>query len=104
MLATVVLLGLTLLACPEPGTATAEATYPGVLLGDSVNVRAGPGSAYEVVAQLPGGSRVTVLGEAFGWLLIRPATDLNVYVSHELVEQKGDGIAVVTRDRVNLRA
>src|SRR5438477_490264 len=76
----------------------------GVVLGDSVNLRAGPGTAYEVVAHLKGGTRVEVLGEAFGWLLVHPAIDLTVYVSREMVELKGDGVGLVTRDRVNLRS
>jgi uncharacterized protein YgiM (DUF1202 family) len=98
---------------PSPGplatTATAAALrgdmpYRGVVLGDSVNVRSGPGTAYDVVLQLTGGCEVEVIGEAFGWLLVRPAAQVRVFVSRDLVEPKGDGIAVVTRDRVNIRS
>jgi hypothetical protein len=100
-----------LLACPEPCAVTpaaavyrAEQAGAGVVLGDSVNLRAGPGTAYEVVGRLGGGERVAVLGEAFGWLLVRPASPVKVYVAADLVERKAGGIAAVRRDRVNLRS
>jgi SH3-like domain-containing protein len=99
-------------ACPEPVAASptaaayhlADGSTAGIVLGDSVNVRSGPGTAYDVVAKLQGGARVAILGEAFGWLLVRPEAELRVYVSRDLIEPKGDGIAVVKRDRVNLRS
>jgi hypothetical protein len=115
--ASILTLSVSILACPDAAretglpiveTATAVAgsgmPYDGVVLGDTVNLRAGPGSAYEVVAHLKGGTRVEVLGEAFGWLLVHPSIDLAVYVSREMVELKGDGVGLVTRDRVNLRS
>lgn len=114
--AAALLVSLPILACPDPGptTPTAVAEPPpalacegggaGVILGDVVNVRAGPGTAYDVVGQLAGGAGVTILGEAFGWLLVRPSAAFAVYVSREFVEPKGDGVAVVTRDRVNIRS
>jgi SH3-like domain-containing protein len=78
--------------------------FLGVVLGDDVNVRAGPGKNYEVVAQLAGGDRVGVLGEAFGWFLVRPAREIRAYVHKDLVETKGPGVGVVLRDRTNLRS
>jgi SH3-like domain-containing protein len=100
-----------LFACPEPLAATPTATLPradaplaGRILGDSVNVRSGPGSVYDVVAKLEGGARVAILGEAFGWLLVRPESEITVYVSRALIEPKGAGVAIVRRDRVNLRS
>lgn len=111
--AAALVLVLPLFACPEPLAASATALPAslaceeggaGVVLGDSVNLRAGPGVAYDIVGQIQGGSRVAILGEAFGWLLVRPETELKLYVSRDLVEPKGDGVAVVVRDRVNVRS
>jgi len=103
----------TLLPCPggsEPRAASPTAAVHraseaavGIVLGDAVNVRAGPGTAYEVTGKLGGGERVEVLGEAFGWLLVRPAAPPTVYIGKDLIERKGGGVAAVKRDRVNLR-
>jgi uncharacterized protein YraI len=44
--------------------------------GDTLNVRAGPGTTFEIVARLPDGARVTLLegpraGEGYTWWRIR---------------------------------
>jgi uncharacterized protein YgiM (DUF1202 family) len=40
------------------------------VITQGLNVRGGPGPQYEVIGWLAAGDEVTVLGRAFGWLLI----------------------------------
>ncbi len=76
----------------------------GRVVGDQVNLRAGPSTAYEVVATLARETRLAVIGSAYGWYRVRPQVPVAVYISTAFLERKDGDIAVVTRDRVNVRA
>src|SRR5205085_6103234 len=88
---------------PPEGPPRPAFPFAGAVLGDDVNLRAGPGLNYEVVTKLAGGDRVQVLGEAFGWLIVRPARDVKTFVHKDLIATKGAGVGIVLKDRVNLR-
>lgn len=91
-------------SAPARPAPPAEPPFAGVAIGDDVNLRAGPGVNYEVVTKLAGGEQVAVLGEAFGWYLVRPARDVRTFVHKDLVEIKGAGVGIVLKDRVNVRS
>ncbi len=50
---------------------TVQAAVTGVISGDVVNARNGPGTSYEVVEMLAKGKQVTILGEEAGWYHIQ---------------------------------
>jgi SH3-like domain-containing protein len=95
-------------AAPAPAAPAeadrAEFPFAGVVLGDDVNLRAGPGANYEVVTKLAGGEKVQVIGEAFGWLVVRPVREVRTFVHKDLIATKGAGVGIVLKDRVNLRS
>lgn len=49
----------------------ALAAQSGIITGDVVNARKGPGTGYEVVEMLAAGKQVTILGEENGWYHIQ---------------------------------
>ncbi|RME76638.1 MAG: SH3 domain-containing protein [Planctomycetota bacterium] len=71
---------------------------------DRVHLRAGPSTAYEVVAKLVRGTRVQVIGRAYDWYRVELSTPVPVYVASRLVERKGKQVGIVRADRVNVRA
>lgn len=91
---------------PEVGIPPTEPPFLGLVLEDEVNLRAGPGTNYDIVARLRGGTRVSVLGESFGWYkIVANAPELKLYASKAFMETKsGEPVAAVVRDRVNIRA
>ena len=89
---------------PVADGALPQFPFAGATIGDDVNVRAGPGSAYEIVTQLAGGERVSVVAESFGWLEVRPVRDVRVYLHKDLLVTKGAGVGVILKDRANLRS
>jgi hypothetical protein len=91
-------------ALPGPEDPEWEGTRRGVVTRDQVNLRAGPSTAYEVVAKLPKELGLRISGSAFGWYRVHPQTEVPLYVSAELVELKEGGVGVIRKDRVNLRA
>lgn len=66
------------------GPAAAECI--GTVTGTGVNVRAGPGTHYAIIAQLDMGTQVTVLGVEDGWARVRLADGREGYISTQFVE------------------
>jgi SH3-like domain-containing protein len=94
-------------APPLPASAPRAAPafpFAGAVIGDDVNLRAGPGTNYEVVVKLEGGEKVLVVGEAFGWYIVRPARLVKVFVQKDLIATRGAGVGIILKDRVNLRS
>ncbi|MBE7003876.1 MAG: hypothetical protein E7425_06275 [Ruminococcaceae bacterium] len=69
--------------------AAALADQTGVITGDIVNVRKGPGTSYERVETLAAGREVTVLGEEDGWYYIK-WNNSKGYVLKEYLMLSGD--------------
>ncbi len=58
-----------------------------VVVATRLNVRAGPGTEYDIVGALIQGEQVRVLEESNGWKLVRPDSDgLEGWVSAEFLE------------------
>lgn len=58
----------------------------GVMTGDDVNVRCGPGTNYRDVGKIAKGEKVTVIGKKGDWMQINPTADCNGWIAAELVE------------------
>ncbi len=68
----------------------AQASSSGVVTGDVVNARKGPGTSYEVVEMLAKGKQVTVLGEESGWYHIQ-WNNSKGYVIKDYISLSGSG-------------
>ena len=68
---------------------SAFAEQTGVITGDVVNVRKGPGIEYERIETLAAGREVTVLGEEYGWYHIKWNNSTG-YVLKEYLMLNGD--------------
>ncbi len=83
------------------------ASQKGVITGDIVNVRKGPGTSYEVVETLAAGREVSVLGEEAGWYQIQ-WNNSNGYVLRDYVALNGSSSksanATVTGGTINVRS
>ena len=93
-------------------TAGALAVDTGVITGDVVNARKGPGTGYERVEQLAKGKQVTILAEENGWYKIAWNSSTG-YVSKSYVSASSSGSvaasasvspnATVTGGNINVR-
>lgn len=77
--------------------------YVGVVTGDEVYVRSGGDTNSYPVMKATRGQRLTVQGEAAGWLKIAPPTGTFSYVDKASIERNGD-TGTVTAVRVWVRA
>lgn len=65
----------------------APATFETVVLGDSVNVRNGPGLIYDKIGELPGSTVLALEGYAEDWFVGRTAEGERVWIAGELVAE-----------------
>jgi cell wall-associated NlpC family hydrolase len=66
--------------------ALAPVTVPAAIAGQRINVRNGPGTNYDVVGRMSGGTKVQVIGRHGDWFQIRESVDKPIYwVSGELL-------------------
>lgn len=85
--------------------AAEQAVFPfeGLITGDRVNLRAGPGRSYEVLGSLPWRTRVTVMQQVGEWYGVQVPGDVSGYVRSEGLERAGEA-AVVRWERLHVRA
>jgi hypothetical protein len=100
--------GLLWLACwgALVGQAAAEQAFPytAYVTADDVFVRSGPGENYYPTDKLKAGTPVEVYRhDPGGWYAIRPPKDSFSWVSSRHVQLQGNGLAVVSDDRVASR-
>lgn len=81
-------------------------TFPfeGVVQGDHVNLRSGPDTTWYPVAKVSNGTRVTVLGEQFGWYKIDPPTGSFSWVMKDCITTTDGSKGKVSVPRVSVRA
>ncbi|HVX86373.1 MAG TPA: hypothetical protein VH253_16435 [Phycisphaerae bacterium] len=101
-------------ALPAPGggggTAAAAAVdetkpFVGVVMGDKVYVRAGPGNAYYEMGQLGKGDLVQVTGARLGWYQILPPNGTFCMIAKDYVDADAAGQnGTLKADYVNVRA
>lgn len=82
-----------------------EVPFTGIVVEDSVSVRAGAGRAYYVVGELKSGAIVQVEAVIFGWNKIKAPLGVHSYISKAFVDAQGDGkVGTVNSDRVEVKA
>lgn len=74
-----------------------------------VNVRTGPGLSYDIMAQVTGGEKVTMLSEENEWYKVRLGNDQIGWIASWLIENTEvsaatNKIGVVTGEEVNIRS
>jgi len=94
---------------PTKGEVAEEAPAPvfplaGEIVGDTVNVRSGPGTNYSIITRLNKGDGVIILGEEFGWVRIEVPLATFSWISADFVERGEENQGMVTANRVNIRA
>lgn len=99
-------------ALPSPSAAAAPAAAPeetkpfvGVITGDKVYVRAGPGNAYYEMGQLSKGDLVQITEARLGWYKILPPNGTFCMIAKDYVDADASGQnGTVKGDFVNIRA
>ena len=87
-----------------PGFADEHFPFLAQVIKESVNVRAGPNTNFEKIDKLNKGSRVVVLGRSYEWYKIQPLSTTKTYIRSDYLKIiKGEGLAVVLGDNVNIR-
>jgi len=83
--------------------AVSKFPYTGVVVGKDVYVRAGPGEAHYPCAKLSYPAKVRVVGEANGWVEVRPPRTCFSLISKDYVRRDGNE-GTVTGTHVRVRA
>lgn len=87
-----------------PGFADEHFPFLAQVIKESVNVRAGPNTNFEKIDKLSKGSQVVVLGRSYEWYKIQPLPTTKAYIRSDYLNiAKGESIAVVLGDNVNIR-
>ena len=87
-----------------PGFADEHFPFLAQVIKESVNVRAGPNTNFEKIDKLNKGSRVVVLGRNYEWYKIQPLSTTKSYIRSDYLNIiKGQGLALVLGDNVNIR-
>ena len=87
-----------------PGFADEHFPFLAQVIKESVNVRAGPNTNFEKIDKLNKGSRVVVLGRNYEWYKIQPLSTTKAYIRSDYLNIiKGEGLALVLGDNVNVR-
>lgn len=66
---------------PTPAPISPTSARTGTTTDDNVNMRAGPGTNYKILAQLPANTRAQILGEQTGWYRILTSWGTEGWVS-----------------------
>ena len=79
-------------------------TAKGIVLGEGLNIRSGPGTGYGSVGSYASGARVNILEQINGWGCTNKGWISLNYVYIDGTEADGAGTGVVTGDNVNVRS
>ncbi|MBI3322788.1 MAG: SH3 domain-containing protein [Candidatus Omnitrophica bacterium] len=94
---------LAVLLLSSPRARAEEPPFRGLVTGDRVHVRAGPGLSYEILFSLDKRARVEVVAREGDWYGVRLPEGTRLYVHRSLVEFTGEQGRVL-KDRVQVRA
>ncbi len=82
-----------------------SAPYSGIITGDSVNLRSGPGVNFEILRKMNKGNSVLVVdSEDAQWLKVRLPRNSNAFVHKDFLRVENSVYGVITGKRVNVRA
>jgi SH3-like domain-containing protein len=88
-----------------PGFADEHFPFLAEVSKESVNVRAGPNTNFEKVDKLNKGAQVVVLGRSYEWYKVQVLPTTKEYIRSDYLNAvKGEGLAFVSGDNVNVRA
>ena len=88
-----------------PGFADEHFPFLAEVSKESVNVRAGPNTNFEKIDKLNKGAQVVVLGRSYEWYKIQPLSTTKSYIRADYLSiTKGESVAVVSGNNVNVRA
>jgi hypothetical protein len=103
---TAVISGLFLITLVVGQSTAAESTYAGEVTASRLNLRAGPGEAYQTVLTAQRGTRFLVVGihpNNPAWLQIEIPGGFDAWVYARFLAKSKDGTAKVTADRLLVR-
>ena len=84
--------------------ATGTNTAKGIVTGDGLNIRSGPGTGYGSVGNYTAGTRVNILEQINGWGCTDKGWISMKYIYVDGTEGNGAGVGTVTGDTVNIRS
>ena len=84
--------------------ATGTNTAKGIVTGDGLNIRSGPGTDYGSVGNYTSGSRVNILEQINGWGCTDKGWISMNYIYVDGTKGDGAGTGVVTGDTINIRS
>ena len=84
----------------DQGTNTAK----GIVTGEGLNIRSGPGTGYDSVGSYASGTRVTILEQINGWGCTNKGWISMNYIYKDGTKGDGAGTGTVTGDNVNIRS
>ena len=87
-----------------PGFADEHFPFLAEVSRESVNVRAGPNTNFEIVDKLNIGAKVVVLGRSFEWYKVQPMSTTKEYIRSDYLKINSGGVGVVLGDNVNIRS
>lgn len=76
----------------------------GLVTGDRVNLRAGPGVSYEVVHRFFRREKVQILAQHGDWYAVPLPDSVPAFVHRDFLQPQPDGWAAVQGDQVHVRA
>lgn len=71
---------------------------------ESVNVRAGANTNFEIIDKLKKGDKIVVLGKNFQWYKVQLPPTAKAYIRADYLKLSKDSMAELTGDKVNIRA
>ena len=85
--------------------ALCQQTFPflGLITGEGVHLRAGPGRSYEVLLRLPRGTKLHVLEQRGTWYAVSLPEGIPAYVHRSYLDQTEEGWGQVKGQRVQVR-
>ncbi len=78
--------------------------YTGIVTGNAVNVRSGPGLNFEILKKMDSEELVLVLDQEQDWYKIKVPRDSNAYVYKDFISPRNAWQAIICGSRVNVRA
>lgn len=78
--------------------------YTGVITAESVNIRSGPGTNFEILTKMNKEQLVLVYDHQFNWYKIKLSRTAKVYVHSNYISKENEFFGFCTRKAVNIRA
>ncbi|MFH1856978.1 MAG: SH3 domain-containing protein [Candidatus Omnitrophota bacterium] len=77
--------------------------FLGTVLEDGTKLRSGYNENFSVLLSLKKGESVVICGKNFRWYKVLLPEDIDCYIHADFIEQKENGVGVVTANKLNVR-